>query len=54
MLFNIVLGLAGLAACYRAAAYPTIGGVAGLSLGNTTGDVVTIIAAAALALVSLL
>lgn len=42
MHFTIVLGLAGLAVLWRAAALPSIGGAAGLSIPNATGDVLTI------------
>ena len=44
--FQIVLGLCGLATLWRAAAMPSIGGAAGLSIPDTTGDVVGIISVA--------
>lgn len=53
-LFQAVLGLAGLAALFRAAAMPGVGGAAGLSLGDSTGDVLAIIAVVAYGLLALL
>ena len=52
--FNIVLGLCGLAVLFRAAAMPAIGGRAGLSLSDATGDVLAIIATVALGIFSLM
>ena len=44
MHYNLVLGLCGLAVLWRAAALPTIGGAAGLSVTNAVGDVLGIAA----------
>ncbi|PSC71350.1 C4-dicarboxylate ABC transporter [Micractinium conductrix] len=52
--FNAVLGLCGLAVVWRAASLPAIGGAAGLSVSNTVGDVLTIIAVAAYCLMCML
>jgi hypothetical protein len=52
--FNIVLGLCGLAVLFRAAAMPDIGGRAGLSLSDATGDVLAIVATVALGIFSLM
>lgn len=50
----MVLGLFGLAALFRAAALPGVGGAAGLALGPGTADVLTIMAVVAYCLLALL
>ncbi len=50
--FNAVLGVCGLAAVWRAASLPVVGGAAGLSIPSTTGDVLTIMAVVLLGLLS--
>ncbi|KAL4449458.1 hypothetical protein ABPG77_007102 [Micractinium sp. CCAP 211/92] len=51
-LFNAVLGVCGLAAVWRAASLPVVGGAAGLSIPSTTGDVLAIMAVVLLGLLS--
>lgn len=47
-----MLGVCGLAVVWRAAALPAVGGAAGLSIPNTTGDVLAIMAVVVLGLLS--
>ena len=47
-----MLGICGLAAVWRAASLPAVGGAAGLSIPSTTGDVLAIMAVVALGLLS--
>eukprot|EP00887_Chlorella_sp_A99_P002932 scaffold24.g2932.t1 len=46
MQFNAALGLCGLAALWRAAAAPALGGAAGLAISHSVGDALAIIAVA--------
>ena len=52
-LFQAVLGLAGLAALFRAAAMPGVGGAAGLAVSQSAADVLAIIAVVAYCLLAL-
>lgn len=52
--FNVVLGLFGLAALWRAAALPAIGGGAKLHISHTVGDVLAVMAVVLYVLMALM